>query len=323
LESGRRIGLAVTSGNTRELLESIQEAEKMGIQAAWLTTSGARQDNLTVCAVAAAQTDRILLGTSITPTWPRHPVVMVQQVRVVADLAPGRFRLGVGTSHKDGIEGVFGLDYNAPLPHLRDYLRILKALLQQGKVDYDGKYYQAHVETGVKLDVPVMAAALRRRSFELCGEEADGAISWVCPRIYLDRMAVPALRAGARRASRNVPPLIAHAPICVHENPREVMAAMRKQMSVYPSLTNYAQMFADAGFSEVIDTKAWSDAMIDAVALYGDESKVMKQLQEIFDYGAAEIILSPVTAGREESASYERTMRLVAEASRTMGREAQ
>ena len=59
-----------------------------------------------------------------------------------------------------------------------------------------------------------MASALQRGSFELCGEEADGAISWICPGIYLRDVALPAMQLGAERAGRPVPPLIAHA-LCV------------------------------------------------------------------------------------------------------------
>ena len=320
VDSKKRVGVAVTGRDSREVLERIQQAEEMGIQAVWLTTGGARQDGLTVFAAAAAQTKRILLGTSITPTWPRHPIVVVQQARVISDLAPGRFRLGVGLSHEVGMKNVFGVDYHAPLAHLREYLQILKSLLQQGKVDYDGKHYHAHVETGVKLDVPVMAAALRGKAFELCGAEADGAITWVCPRNYIKEVCVPALQAGARRAKRSVPPLIAHAPVCVHDNPNEVLAAMREQMMIYPTLPHYLQMFVDAGFPEAAETKTWSDRMVDAVVLHGDESRVKKQFQEMFACGASEVIVSPILAGQDRTASYQRNIRLVADVSKDMSK---
>ena len=52
----------------------------------------------------------------------------------------------------------------------------------------DGDFYQAHESIPQKADVPIMASALQRGSFELCGAEADGAISWVCPWAYLEGM---------------------------------------------------------------------------------------------------------------------------------------
>ena len=155
------IGVAVRGNKVHEILAMIEQAEQLGIHAAWMTTGGARLDSITVFAAAALRTQRIKLGTSIVPTYPRHPLVMVQQTQVVAQLAPGRFRLGVGPSHRPSMEAM-GLTFTAPLGHLREYVRILKALLQKGRVDIDGTYYKAHDAISEPLDVPVMASALQR-----------------------------------------------------------------------------------------------------------------------------------------------------------------
>ena len=255
------IGVAVRGNKVHEILAMIEQAEQLGIHAAWMTTGGARLDSITVFAAAALRTQRIKLGTSIVPTYPRHPLVMVQQTQVVAQLAPGRFRLGVGPSHRPSMEAM-GLTFTAPLGHLREYVRILKALLQKGRVDIDGTYYKAHDAISEPLDVPVMASALQRGSFELCGEEADGAISWICPGTYLRDVALPAMQAGAERAGRAVPPLIAHAPVCVHEHADEVRAAVREQI-MNPRLPFYQRMLVAAGFPEA-EKGTWSDRMVDA-----------------------------------------------------------
>src|SRR5205823_1713568 len=194
----RLLGVAIRGDKAPEVLTRIEQAEQLGLHAAWMTTGGARLDSITLFAAAAVRTQRIQLGTSIVPTFPRHPLVMVQQAQVVAQFAPGRFRLGVGPSHRPTIEAM-GIQFASPLGHLREYLRILKPLLQQGRVDFDGKYYRAHESIPEPLDLPVMASALQRGSFELCGEEADGAISWICPGEYLRDVALPAMRMGAER----------------------------------------------------------------------------------------------------------------------------
>jgi F420-dependent oxidoreductase-like protein len=302
------IGVAIRGNKVSEALAMIEQAEQLGIHAAWMTTGGARLDSITVFAAAAVRTQRIKLGTSIVPTFPRHPLVMVQQAQVVAQLAPGRFRLGVGPSHRPTIEAM-GIQFTSPLSHLREYLRVLKPLLQQGRVDFDGDYYKAHESIPEPLDLPVMASALQRGSFELCGEEADGAISWICPGVYLRDVALPAMRLGAERAGRLVPPLIAHAPVCVHDNATEVRAAVREQMQ-NPRLPFYRQMLRAAGFPEAADG-TWSDAMIEAVVLAGDEARVAERLHTLLTYGAAEVLASPVLAGRDRTASLERTLRLL------------
>ena len=313
--SQKHIGVAIRGDRADDILAAIERAEQLGLHAAWMTTGGARPDSITIFAAAAVRTQRIKLGTSIVPTFPRHPMVMVQQAQVVAQLAPGRFRLGVGPSHRPMIESM-GLPFTSPLGHLREYVHILKALLQQGSVDFDGTYLKAHASIPEPLDVPVLASALQRGSFELCGEEADGAISWICPWIYLRDVALPAMRTGAERAGRPVPPLIAHAPVCVHEHADEVRAAVRQQI-MNPRLPFYQQMLVAAGFPEA-ERGTWSDGMIDAVVAWGNERQVAERLHEMLADGATEVLVSPVVAGSNRDASLDRTLRLLGQMAQSM-----
>ena len=305
------VGTAVTGGTIAEIQAKIQRAEELGIHAAWMTTGGASLDSLTCFAASAAGTTSIKLGTSIVPTYPRHPLVAVQQAQVVAQLAPGRLRLGVGPSHRPSMESM-GINFHAPLAHLREYLRILKALLQTGSVDFDGEHYSAHASIAEPLDVQVMGSALQKGSFELCGAEADGAISWVCPATYLRDVALPAMKKGADQAGRLVPPLIAHVPICVHDNLEEVRTAMRAQFG-HPGLPFYQNMLIAAGYPEAKEGK-WSDAMIEGVAIFGDEETAAQKIQELLAMGATEVLASPITAGSDPGASLERTTKLLAQA---------
>ena len=305
------VGIAVGGPTIREIQTMILRAEELGIPAAWMTTGGARPDSITVFAATAALTQNIKLGTSIVPTYPRHPLVMAQQAQIVAQLAPGRFRLGVGPSHRPTIEAM-GIEFNAPLAHLREYLQILKAILQNGRVDFDGQHYTAHDSIPQPLDIEIMGSALRRGSFELCGAESDGAISWICPPQYLQDVALPALQAGARQAGRQTPPLIAHAPVCVHENPDETRAAVRQQI-MNPRLPYYQKMLVEAGYPEAVQG-VWSDAMIDGAVIWGDEEKCAEGIRRLFDLGATEVLASPITAGPNPAESLDRTMRFLGQA---------
>ena len=315
----KTIGVAAMGGSSIRVLERIRRLEEMGTKAAWLTDGGVDMDALTLLAAAAVQTEEILLGTAIVPTWPRHPITMVQQTQVLADLAPGRFRLGVGPSHRAEMEDSFGFDFQRPLTNLREYLRIVKALLQEGVVDFDGCHYRAHASTDQTVpDLPVMASALRRASFKLCGAEADGAISWVCPGEYLRDVALPAMREGAKEAGRPVPPLITHTAVCVHDDPDEVRIAALEELEYYPKSIFYQRMFADAGFPEAEETGAWSDRMLEAVVLSGSEERVAEGLRRLFDWGATEVLASVLEAGADKQACWERTVRLLARVSREL-----
>src|SRR5205823_8439701 len=101
------IGVALRGVDAGGTLELIVGAEAAGVEAAWLTTGGAGPDGLTVLAAAAARTSRIRLGTAITPTYPRQPLALAEQALRLGTIAPRRFVLGVGPSHRPTIEGTF------------------------------------------------------------------------------------------------------------------------------------------------------------------------------------------------------------------------
>lgn len=305
------IGLHVVGRTAVETLDGIVRAEARGIAAVWLTTGGVAPDGLTILAAAAVRTERVLMGTAITPTFPRHPLVAVQQALAIAQLAPGRFRLGIGPSHKPTMEGMFGIPFEKPLTHLRAYLDVLNRTLHDGAVERDEEPFRVQARLAAPVDIPVFASALQPRSFELCGEVADGAITWMCPLAYVRDVALPALRRGAEKAGRPLPKLIVHVPVAVSEDAAAVRDAARQQLGFYMRVPSYARMSAQAGFPEAADS-GLSDAHVDALVAHGDEAHVAERLREWLAIGADEIIVAPVAAGEDRGASIERTVALVA-----------
>ena len=313
----QRIGLHAGAPNAAASLDLMRRAEAAGVQAAWLTTGGTGLDALTLFAAAAVQTDHILFGTSIVPTYPRHPIVAAQQAQVLDQLAPGRLRLGVGPSHRPTMRAMFGYNLRAPLTNLREYLQILRALLHEGSVDFDGQEYTAHASIPNPAPIPVMASALQEGSFELCGAEADGAISWVSPAAYLRDKALPAMRRGSDRAGRETPPLIAHAPVCISANPDATRLAVQQQLSNYPRLPFYQQMWAAAGYPEAAE-ETWSDGMIAATVLAGDADTVGERMAAMLNMGIAELLVTPVTAGDDPAADLEQTVSLLGKVAQSL-----
>lgn len=313
----QRIGLHAGAPNAAASLDLMRRAEAAGVQAAWLTTGGTGLDALTLFAAAAVQTDHILFGTSIVPTYPRHPIVAAQQAQVLDQLAPGRLRLGVGPSHRPTMRAMFGYNLRAPLTNLREYLQVLRALLHEGSVDFDGQEYTAHASIPNPAPIPVMASALQEGSFELCGAEADGAISWVSPAAYLRDKALPAMRRGSDQAGRETPPLIAHAPVCISANPDATRLAVQQQLSNYPRLPFYQQMWAAAGYPEAAE-ETWSDGMIAATVLAGDADTVGEHMAAMLNMGIAELLVTPVTAGDDPVADLEQTVSLLGKVAQSL-----
>lgn len=294
----------------RATVAEIRRMEDMGISAVWLTTGGGGGDAVTIFATAAVRTKRILMGTAIAHNWAKHPVALAGEAQVLEAFAPGRLRLGIGTSAQRLMERTYGAQWNPPLGHLREYVQILRTLLHEGSVDFSGQYYRARAKAPQPLKVPVMISALRAHSFELAGAETDGAITWVCPHRYIRDVALPAMRRAAAQVNRPVPALVVHVPVCVHDSPQEARAALKEQLGYYPPTPVYSAMFRDAGFPGA-ETTNWTDAMADAVMVHGSEEQVVKGLDGIFKYGATEILADVITAGPDKKASAERTLRLL------------
>jgi F420-dependent oxidoreductase-like protein len=252
-------------------------------------------DSLTVNAAAISRTQRIRFGTSIVPTYPRHPLALAQQAATVDALSPGRLRLGVGTSHRPAIEGTYGIPMVTPLAHLREYVAVLRAILWTGEVDHQGPFVTARATLDQPPRLPILIAALGEEAYRLAGEVSDGAISWNSPPSYLRDVALPALRAGAATAGRETPPLVAHVWVAVSDDPEAVATTAKQALLVYGRLPFYASMFAAAGYP--VEDGVVSDALVDQLVVQGDESTVIQRLTELLDSGLNELLLTIVPAG--------------------------
>jgi F420-dependent oxidoreductase-like protein len=289
-------GLVIPRGVSPKVLEAILLAEERGVKTAWSTVGGTMPDTVAIYAAAAAQTSRITLGTSIVPTYPRHPISLASEVMALEGFASGRIRIGVGPSHKPTIEGQFGIPMGKPLDHLREYVTILRGLLHEGKVNFSGEYMSATIslpDFAVPPKTPVPISALRRNAFHLAGEIADGAISWVTPVHYLVNTALPAVEAGASSAGRSRPPVIAHVPVAVSTDRDAARAAFRRQFPMYSKLPFYQAMFADAGFP-VTAEETMTDELVDNLAVSGTEDEIRKRLEAIRAEGIDELLISHV-----------------------------
>src|SRR5947209_5175822 len=296
------IGISLSRPSPSALVEAIVEAGPAGPPTPWSTVRGTNPDAITTFAAAATRTQRIQLGTSIVPAYPRHPVMLATQALVLADLAPGRFRLGIGPSHRPTIEGMFGIPMERPLVYMREYLTVLRGLLWEGEADLTGEFFSVHATLPPGMTpprTPLLLSALRTNAFRQAGEIADGAISWVCPLPYLLDRALPAMRDGAQSAGRDVPPLIAHIPVVVSEDREKVRAGGRRFLDRYARLPFYAGMFAEAGY-EVKGDGEVSDSLVDELVVWGDAAQVVRRARDILSQGIDELLLTVLPGEDQE-----------------------
>ncbi|MCY4616549.1 MAG: LLM class flavin-dependent oxidoreductase [Chloroflexi bacterium] len=306
------LSVHIVAADAPGLIARIVEADRLGLDTAWLTVGGAAPDPFAVFASAAHEAERITFGTSIVPTFPRHPITMAQGAMTVDQLAPGRLKLGVGPSHRPAIEGTWGLPFNKPLSHLREYVTVLNGLLNEGSIDFDGEQISAHARLAQPTQVQVMISALRTGSFRLSGELTEGGISWMCPLPYIRDVATPAQQEGADAADRPKPAMIVHTPIVVSEDRDAVRAAARQQFGFYQRLPFYSRMLQAAGYEEAADEE-FTDRMADGLIISGSANEVGDRVRSIGEYGVDEMLAAIVQLPEGGSEARRRTLDLLGE----------
>lgn len=120
-----------------ELIRQAQQAERDGFASVWLANSFGI-DAITAAALIGRETSRVALGTSVVPTFSRHPVTMAQQVLTVQAAARGGFALTIGLSHQWVIASMLGLSFAKPFTHMKEHLAALAPLICIGTVRYAG-----------------------------------------------------------------------------------------------------------------------------------------------------------------------------------------
>lgn len=286
------VGVAIFPPTVQKVLNSIKRAEQAGLSTAWVPSLPVGPDGLSIVTAAAVQTDSIGLGTGISITYPCHPLARVNEALVMAELAPQRFRLGVGASHRPVIEGLYGLDFAKPIAHTREYITVLRGLLWEGHIDFSGDYYTVRAELPPMITpprFPIVLAALRKNMLRLSGEVSDGAMLIWATLSYVRSIALPAMEEGARQANRPRPPLLMSAPIVLTRDFAAVRQVAQAGYARYSGYPTYKKMFEEAGYPLTSDGKL-SDELIHELFLYGDEDTIRQRLYAIHDAGVDEIV---------------------------------
>ena len=196
----------------------VVEAERLGAESVW-TPEAWGHDAVAPLAFLAARTSRIALGTAIMQVGTRTPALIAMTSLSLASMSNGRFRLGLGVSGPQVIEGWHGVRFDRPARRLRETVEIVRRATRGERLSYKGEIYELPLPGGEgkalrvgakpRADIPIYLATLSPKSLEMTGEIADG---WLGTSfmpdhagVFLDHIAL-----GARRAGRSLDALDLH-----------------------------------------------------------------------------------------------------------------
>jgi 5,10-methylenetetrahydromethanopterin reductase len=194
----------------REAMEYVRHAEESGFEAVWQAESRLVREATVPMAAFAAVTQRIKVGSGVVNTWTRNVGLMAATFSTLDDLAPGRIMLGIG-AWWEPLATKVGVDRRKPLLAMREMVEVTRRLLAMERVTFDGEFVKVndieldivHGDRSPK-DVPIYIGATGMKMMELAGEIGDGALLNYMVGPGYNQRAMEALRAGARRAGRDV-----------------------------------------------------------------------------------------------------------------------
>ena len=277
--------------------DRLVELADMGYTDIWSAESDGA-DAFTPLAMAAAWEPRLRLGTAIVPAYTRSPACFAQSVASMADAAPGRFAIGIGSSSNVIVEKWNGVPFVEPYKKVRDVVRFLNDALSGEKV---AKSYDTFEVNGFKLGVrpevkpKILVAALREGMLRLAGRESDGAIiNWLSPTDV--RRVAEVVNDAAGGEEREI---VARIFVCPSENAEVVRAAGRFAIAAYLNVPVYAEFHRWLGRGPQLQGMwdAWKagdrkaalaaipDEVVDDILIHGSPAECRAKIQSYFDNG--------------------------------------
>ena len=278
-----RIGIFggdTANGPIDAIVDAARAAADDGFASFWLPQIFG-MDALTALAVAGREVPGIELGTAVVPTYPRHPAMLAAQALTTQAIIGGRLALGIGLSHQVVIESMFGLSFDKPARHMREYLEILVPLVHSGSVSFAGETLTGHVGLDVKgaTPFPILVAALGTKMLELAGTVADGTLTWMTGPATIESHIVPTITGAAERAGRPAPRVGVGLPVCVTDDEAAARERAASLFEIYGTLPSYRAMLDREGAGGPSD-----------VALVGDEAAVSAQIERLGAIGATDLV---------------------------------
>ncbi|MGA1161633.1 MAG: TIGR03564 family F420-dependent LLM class oxidoreductase [Ilumatobacteraceae bacterium] len=273
-----RVGIfggAANDGTLGSMTNEASRAEKDGFASFWVPQIF-NHDALTALAVIGREVPRIELGTSVVPTYPRHPMMMAQQALTVNAATDGRLCLGIGLSHQMVVEGMWGMSFDKPVRHMREYLEVMMPLLEGKPVAHAGEAFRVNGA----VDVPggsrpgVVVAALGEQMLNVTAALADGTLTWCTGPQTLKNHTIPTIRAAADKHGRDSARVIAALPVCVTKDVAAAHERAAKVFVIYGQLPSYRAMLDKEGAAGPAD-----------IAIAGSESEVLERISALADMG--------------------------------------
>jgi probable F420-dependent oxidoreductase len=302
----------------------IVELADLGYTDVWSSEANGA-DAFTPLALASAWAPSLRLGTAIVPAFTRGPGCLAQSVGSLAQAAPGRVALGLGTSSDVIVEGWNGIPFQRPYERTRDMVRFLRQALTGDKVTAE---YDTFSVRGFRLGVvppepvPILVAALREGMLRLAGREGDGAIvNWLSADDVATVAPIVRRAAEERSSTPNAAPTATPAPeiaarifVAASDDADTVRGMGRFAIAAYLNVPVYAAFHEWLGRGDRLGDmwRLWKegdrkgalaaipDDVVDELIVWGTPEQCREHIQRYVDNGVSTPALALLPFGYDQ-----------------------
>ena len=286
--------LAAVPGRRKATLELAQEIERRGFAGIYCPSFG---DGVGLCQALAHVTERIPFGTGIANIYMRQAADYAQTASLIHELSDGRFRFGVGVSHRPALSRV-GIEPGPPLRDMREFVKELRAVPRVGELP------------------PLVLAGLRKKMVRLAGEISDGVIFANAARSHMHESLAELPPDKAADPGFFVGNMI---PTCISDDVEAAKATNRKTLTGYAMLPNYRNYWKEAGYREEMEAiekaleagetkrvpELLSDEWLADTTLFGSAKAVRDGVEAWYGAGVTTPILVPSSAVGNQMKAFE------------------
>lgn len=326
----RLLGLKLeTHFGIRESVSIAQRAEQRQISSIWIAEYRGPEAMVAMTALALG-TRTLTIGSSIIPIYTRSGPVLAMAAASLAEIAPGRIILGLGTSTETIVNEWHGSQRRAPVTAIRENVGVLRQLLAGEKVTFAGETINV---AGFKLSsslVPrqqpqIFLAALGQKMLATAAAIADGVLLNAVPTSRLAETVRLILEAAADRPMR--PTIACELRVLISSALPEKEVArddQRRAFAIMGRALPYRRLFARSGFESIASEldAAWqnrdlprasaaiSNEMLDDLVAIGDQSAIEERLDMMFRSGVDLVILLPIIVSEAPTTAIDRLLTL-------------
>ncbi|MET0384688.1 MAG: TIGR03620 family F420-dependent LLM class oxidoreductase [Polyangiales bacterium] len=254
------------------LRDFARQLEGWGYGSLWVPEAVGR-DPFATLAYLAGHTERLSFATGIANIYARDALTMKALHATLAGFLPQRFVLGLGVSHEMLVSQLRGHEYKKPIAAMRGFLEAMDKAVYMGPPP--------------ATPAPIVLAALRPAMLKLAGELTHGAHPYLVPVEHTRR---------AREQLGKSAWLCPEQKVLLERDPKKARAIARKVLEMYLGLPNYVRNLRDYGFDDGDFKDGGSDALVDALVAWGDESALHDRIEAHLAAGADHVCIQTLRA---------------------------